>query len=237
MLASDDANPAFVGARNPDDALVVHFYNRPVEQPFESSKAGRPIYRDVIYVRIDVPGLKEMQVDIPARDDHQRRFPRQWAHFQQRTQGDAREVGTPLTEWPVLTRSQAEELRGLKFFTVESLANASDAAMQNIGMLGGMAVHTLRDKARAFLTAATNSALPQHQAQELAKANAEISMLKEQMAALAANVAKPAPAPQSVATSPTKPIPDVQPVVEQKKKRGRPSKAELAARAAQPAST
>lgn len=191
MLASDDANPEFVGAKNPDSALIVEFYTRPVQNNFESTKQGRPIFEDVIYVRINVPGLKEMAVDTVARSDHKQRFPLQWQHFMNKTQGDAREIGTPLAEWPILTRSQAEEFRGLKFFTVESIANAADSNVMNLGMIGGMSPHALRDKARAFLRAAKDSALPQQQAEELASAKQEIADLKATLERIAAKVDAP----------------------------------------------
>lgn len=231
MLASDDANPNFVGARNPDEALIVHFYTRPVQNIFKSSQKGQPVFEDVTYVKINVPGLKEMEVDTPARSDHQKRFPRQWQHFVNTTQGDAREIGLPVAEWPQLTRSQAEEFRAMKFFTVESVANASDLALNNLGMIGGMAPFVLREKARAYLQAAKDTALPQHQAEELAKRDAQILMLQEQMAALAGKVNA---APQ-VAASPQPPVTSqpavAAPVVA--RKRGRPSKADIAARTAQ----
>ena len=229
MLASDVNNPAFVGATDPAAALIAHFYIKPVHNIFLSSKKGKPVFEDVIYVKINVPGLKEMEVDTPARSDHQRRFPRQWQHFVDRTQGDSREVGLPVSEWPQLTRSQAEELRGMKFFTVESIANASDANVNALGMSGGMAPHVLRDKARAFLQAAADSALPQHQAEELAKRDAEITMLKEQMAQLASKInAAPQASPLSPASQATTPSP----AVAAPKRRGRPTNAEIAARKA-----
>lgn len=229
MLASDVANPEFVGARpDPDAALIAEFYIRPVQNIFQSSKQGRPIFEDIIYIKINVPGLKEMQVDTPARTDHQARFPRQYQHFINKTQGDAKEVGTPLTEWPVMTRSAAEEFRALKFYTVESIANASDSAITNLGMIGGMSPYTLRDKARAFLQAAINTALPQHQASELAKRDAEIAMLKEQMADIVSRIPAKGAAPQPVQVAiPTAPA---------ARKRGRPTNAELAARRAAGAS-
>ena len=90
MLASDVNNPEFMGSsNNPDAALIVHFYTRPVQNNFASSKEGRAIFEDVIYVKINVPGLKEMEVDTPARTDHKARFPLQWQHYMNRTQGDA----------------------------------------------------------------------------------------------------------------------------------------------------
>ena len=57
MLASDDANPQFVGAHNPDQVLHVEFYNKAVEVPYESSKAGRPVFKDMVYIRITTPGI------------------------------------------------------------------------------------------------------------------------------------------------------------------------------------
>lgn len=231
MLASDDANPAFTGAKNPDAALIVEFYMRPVQNNFASTEQGRPIYEDICYVRINVPGVKESQWDMPARSDHQQRFPMQYQHFINKTQGDAREIGTPLAEWPVLTRSQAEEFRAIKFYTVESIANASDSNINNLGMIGGMSPYALRDKARAFLHAARDSALPQKQAEELAKRDQEIQLLKDQFKQLAEQMAKPA-APVQV-SDPVIQSPTPQQTIA--KKRGRPSKADLAARAAQKA--
>lgn len=222
MLASDVANPEFAGATNPDAALVVEFYTRPVQNNFASSKQGRPIFEDITYVKINVPGLKDMAWDMPARSDHQRRFPLQWQHYVNRTQGDAKEIGTPIAEWPQLTRSQAEEFRALKFYTIESIANASDLNINALGMIGGMSPYVLREKARAFLKAAQESALPQHQAEELAKRDDEIKMLKEEMKRLAESIKAVAPQPAVVIAAPVLP----------KRGPGRPSKAEIAARKA-----
>lgn len=234
MLASDTNNTEFMGAvQNPDAALIVHFYVKPIQNIFASSKEGKPLYEDVTYVTINVPGLKDMQVDRPAYDTDKRRFPLQWQHFENRTKGDSREIGTPLSEWQQITRSQAEEFRGLKFFTVESLANAADANINSIGMIGGMAPYVLREKARAFLQAAKDSALPQHQAEELAKRDAEIAMLKEQMSIINSrlNAAPQASAPLQ-SNAPSMPAIAAPVVQEVKRKRGRPSKAEIEARAA-----
>jgi len=225
MLASDVANPEFAGAANPDAALVVEFYTRPVQNNFESSKKGHPIFEDITYIKINVPGLKDMAWDMPARSDHKARFPQQWQHYVNRTQGDAREIGTPVSEWPQLTRSQAEEFRALKFYTIEAIANASDLNINSLGMIGGMNPYVLREKARAFLKAAQDSALPQHQAEELAKRDAEILLLKEQMKQLAESIKAVAPQPAAVV------LPQA-PVMPVKRGPGRPSNAEIAARKA-----
>jgi len=59
--------------------------------------------------------------------------------------------------------------------TVESIANASDLQLQRIGMIAGMSPHAFRDKARAFLNLATESA-------EAAKREEEINALKQELA-------------------------------------------------------
>lgn len=169
MLASDAQNPQFTGAHNPDDTLSVQFYSRPIQNIYKSleGQEGRPIYDNVVYVKIWTPGNSLNIIDTPAREDHKARFPRQWAHYQNSHSGDARELGTPLEMWPQINAAQAEELKALKFRTVEHLANASDLNINNIGMVGGMAPHMLRTRAQAFLAAAQDSAVPQKQAEEI----------------------------------------------------------------------
>jgi hypothetical protein len=78
MLASDDANTSFVGAKNPDSALTVVFYKRPVKQVFRSVQEGIPVHDSVDYVRIHTPGDQLNVIDTPAREDHKRRFPLPW---------------------------------------------------------------------------------------------------------------------------------------------------------------
>lgn len=172
MLASDLNNPEFAGAVNPDMRLACKFYSKPVRQAYASEQEGRPIYSDVDYVQIFVPGDSTTVIDTPVRDDHKRRFPLQWAHYQNRHGTDAREVGTPLDKWPRITPAQAEELRALKFYTVENVANASDANLQRIGMIAGMSPFAFREAAMRFLRVAKDDAAVA-QATEAAKAAEE----------------------------------------------------------------
>ena len=98
-------------------------------------------------------------------------------------------MGTPITEWARITPSQADELRGLKFPTVESIAGASDAQLQTIGMIAGQSAFTFRDDAKRFLLVAEAAAklteADKKQAEADAKlnaANAEIALQREQHA-------------------------------------------------------
>jgi hypothetical protein len=157
-----------------DSRLQVRFYKRSVHQEQESIDAGRPIYKDFDFVHICVAGDTLTEIDTYALNSHKQRFPIQWANYMNR-QGahDEEIVGTPLSEWPLVSKSQAEELRGMKFHTVESIANASDLQLQRMGMAAGMSPYAFRDKAKAFLNLATTAA-------ETDKREQEINALKEE---------------------------------------------------------
>lgn len=169
LLASDDNNPDFMGAKNPDGALAVRFYVAPLKNEWESEKAGRPIYRDVEMIEIMVPGDSTSIINQMVREDHKARFPLQWAHFMNKHGGDSREVGTPLSQWPRLSQSQVEELRGIKIYTVENVASMSDINLQKIGMIAGMNPHAFREHAARFLKLANDDSLA-NAAEERAKA-------------------------------------------------------------------
>ena len=169
--------------RGADENLYAEFYIKPVKQNFASEEAGRPIFADVVYVKIMTPSDQLTQIDTIAREDHKARFPRQWMYFQNKQAGQQQVIGTPVGEWPQLTASAAEELRALKFFTVELIANANDSQLQKIGMIAGMSPHSLREKARAFLNLANDSA-------EEAKREAELQALRDENERLKAETDK-----------------------------------------------
>lgn len=169
--------------RGADDNLYVEFYSKPVKQEFKSQEAGRPIFEDVLYVKIHTPSDQLTIIDTIARDDHKARFPRQWAHFQNTHAEKAPIIGTPLSEWPLLTAAQAEELKAFKFYTVELLAAANDQQLQKIGMVAGISGYSLRDKAKSFLNLATQSA-------EESKRDEEMKKLREENATKDAEIAK-----------------------------------------------
>jgi hypothetical protein len=185
-----------------DARLAVQFYKKSMRQEDASIEAGRPIFKEFDFVRIMIPGDNLTEIDTYAQESHKQRFPRQWAHYQNQVAGQEDVVGTPLDQWPLITRSQAEELRGLKFHTVESIAECSDQQLQRIGMVAGMSPHNFRLKAKAFLNLANESAevaqreselqaLKEENAKIKAETDAKLSKMQEQMEALLAAVAKP----------------------------------------------
>jgi hypothetical protein len=187
-----------------DSRLAVQFYKKAIKQEDESNEAGRPIFKEFDFVKIMVPGDNLTEIDTYARDSHKARFPKQWAHYQNQTAGHEDIIGTPIEQWPQVTRGQAEELRGLKFPTVESIAFCSDQQLQRIGMAAGMSPHNFREKAKAFLNLASDSAEVAQRQEELqalrqendkikAETEAKLAAMQEQMSAILAAVAEKTP--------------------------------------------
>lgn len=196
MLPSDEGNA--------DSRLAVTFYKRSVKQEDESIAAGRPIFKEFDFVRICVPGDNLTEIDTYANESHKQRFPRQWAHYQNQVGNQEQIIGTPIEQWPLVTRSQAEELKGIKFRTVEDVANCSDQQLQRIGMIAGMSPHSFREKAKAFLNLANDSAEISQREAELqalreendkikAETEAKLAAMQEQMSAILAAVAEKTP--------------------------------------------
>jgi hypothetical protein len=97
----------------------------------ESNAANRPIYKDVPYIEIMIPGDKHNTVVEPVWEQHMQRFPELWAQFKR---GEEQQVkGTPLKAAPFLTPSHVAELNHLKIMTVEQLADLSDSALNFLG--------------------------------------------------------------------------------------------------------
>lgn len=178
----------------PDSRLAVRFYSHEMINHYQSNIDGRPISYMADFVRIEVPGDRNTIIDTFVNEDHKRRFPLQWAQYlNEKAEGKISDdvQGTLLRDWQILTPAIANELKHFKFYTVEQVAGASDEQIQTLGMIAGMSPFALRDKAKAFINQAKDSSFVQMQAEELSKRDAEIELLKKQMAELMANQDKP----------------------------------------------
>lgn len=185
--------------RNADSQLAVRFYKRPVEIKDETLAQGRPIFKEMDFITIMTPGDQLNIIDTIAEERHKRRFPLHWADYQNKTGNHEGFTGTPLSEWPLLTMGQAEELKGIKFYTVEAVANCGDQQLQRIGMIAGMSPYAFRDKAKAFLSVANQTAdiskreeevtqLREENAKIRSETDAKLAAMQEQMTALLAAV-------------------------------------------------
>jgi hypothetical protein len=130
--------------KNYDKALHVRFHLHPCLQQDATASAGRPQYKDKVYIEIISPGDPKSVVDRPMHEQDKYRFPERWRAFEA-GHGDVME-GTPLAAWGLVTPSQIEELAYFRVRTVEQLASLSDSGAQNIGP-----ILKLREAARDFV--------------------------------------------------------------------------------------
>lgn len=171
-----------------NSSLVVRFYERPVLQEYESDVEGRPIHKMRDFCEVVIPGVVPNKIDTFANEEHKRRWPDLWERYLRAKERGETEgyVGTLLSDWPLLNAAIALELKHYHFHTVEQIAAASDQQIEGIGMCAGMAPHSLRDKAKAYLAKAKDGAESTHMVTELAKRDQQIADLTEMVQRLAA---------------------------------------------------
>lgn len=174
-------------AHGDDRALIVGFLMQPVRQGAKSEKAGRDIYEDVPYIWIRFAGDRTREIKRPVRFEpgpngelpDPERFSRQWDVFQKQ-KAEVHE-GTPIEQWPQVSRSTALNLKGVNVHTVEHLAAVSDTLLHNLGHGG----RELRDKAIAWLKAAQDSAALMASEGRQKQLEDDNALLKQQVADLA----------------------------------------------------
>lgn len=153
------------------DACIPLFEMKAEEDKQASLQEGRPIYREVPYVTILVPGDKD-QIVRRVRDADKERWPTQWAAFEARQEQVTE--GTPLDQWPQLSVSRIAELRALNILTVEALADVADSSLHKLGP----GARDLKEKAKRFLSAASGVS------SEIEKFKERIEKLEEENARL-----------------------------------------------------
>lgn len=130
-----------------DSGLYVEFENYPIHMEALSAEEGRPIYHEFEYIKIQPLGQNKTVVFRRVEEDDKFRFAQKYAQF--KNQQAQTSEGTPVTEWAIITKSQALEFKGMGVHTIEDVSNLSDQAIMQF--LGG---HKLREQARAFLAQA-----------------------------------------------------------------------------------
>lgn len=165
-----------------DDGLFVEFYIDAVPHAAESEKQGRPIFHDVEHVKIIVPGDNKTEIVRQATDEDRERFGRIYEAF--RKSGEKAVVGTPIEEWPALGKSDAKELKGVGFRTVEQLASVNDATKATMApeLRGRVA------QAQAYLAQAQSLSAVERYAAENERMRGEVARLESEVARLASDL-------------------------------------------------
>jgi len=162
-----------------EDRVFVEFYTDAVELKYRSEEEGRPIFEDRAHIRITVPGDQTNQIERVATELDKQKYPKAWERFQRSESGA--QTGTPLEQWPQITRSQLKEAKYFEVHTVEQMAQLSDSHITRLGM----GFQELRTKAAAYLQAAAGTANATKEAAEKERMQRQIDDLKAQIAALA----------------------------------------------------
>lgn len=178
QLAEYDVDPAtFQNPHMEDNRVYAVFFSGVMKDDAASLDQGRPIFKDTEFVRIVAPGDKTNIVVRPARDSDRQRFPRQYAAFKR---GESEQViGTPLAQWSLISRAQAEEFRAVGVLTVEHLADLRDDIKMKFP--GAM---QLSQRAKDWIAASADSAVLSKLRAEREEQDERIAEMEKQIADL-----------------------------------------------------
>lgn len=161
------------------EQTVVIFYYESVLDQTESRRQGRPIRTREVFCKSYQPGEERLQENVrPATDDLKRRYPRQWAAFEQNRAYVP--DGTPIDYLFPANPEIPAMLRYHGFHTCELLAKATPLAIESIGM--GM--QDWISKAKRYLED-SKKGVDHHALKELEERHArELKVLQNQIADL-----------------------------------------------------
>lgn len=162
-----------------EKGLLVKFYLRSTQNPAKSAEAGRPIFEEVEYVTIMVPGDRDNVIDRPIQESDVQRFRGAYMRFKQGA--EIQSPGTPLAAWPGITRAQVDELKYFNVETVEQLASMGDEPAQKFA-----GINELRRRAKAFLEASEDNAKVEKMEYELQQRDEKIALLEARLEQLEA---------------------------------------------------
>lgn len=174
-----------------ENDVAVGFAYVPKPDKTGTAKAGYPVFKDMEYVHIKVPGDEKADYFQPATDEHKARFPNAYAAFKSSTAEHKAISGMPIEQWAQVTRAQAMTFKAASIPTVEALAAVHDG---NIGKLGHGG-REWRAKAQAFLAQAKEGAKDMALVAENNKLREMIEGLQQQINALGGS--KPAEKPDA----------------------------------------
>jgi hypothetical protein len=156
----------------------------PEHQPAASASAGRQIFKDVVYVRIQPPGERLNIIDRPATESDAKRWPLQWAAFKQ----NQMQVpdGTPIEQLYPDKPAIAATLRAYGVHTIEMCAELSGNAIDNVGM----GCQTYVNDARKYIEISNKGVSSTEMRREIEKRDREIARLKDNIGVLQGQVDK-----------------------------------------------
>lgn len=163
--------------------MLSRFFLHPVKDGPESEKAGHPVFKDVVYLELIIPGAIDDTTQRRATDADKETYAEAWAKFEAGTSDQI--TGWRIEQWAALSPAEVQTLKASKFLTVESIAEASDHQVQ--AFMGGV---QMRAKARAALAQAKDSGASERFAAEVTDLKDEIKRLQDENARLAEQISE-----------------------------------------------
>jgi len=157
MSLKEETGKILKNIENPDGGGYLVIF-RDVE--WENPETGKLETRCIIEKHLD----KLTKPSGWAREEHFQQYPKQYALYKEKKRLE--EGGKALKWLPEITPSEVERCQLNKIYTIESLAEASDDAMIEVGK------EELRDRAKAFLSGETEKDL------EIAELKAKLKELE-----------------------------------------------------------
>lgn len=143
---------------------------------------GRPIYEEVEWIRIMIPGDRDRIIERPANAVDKRRFADRYEMWKKNTQGEGA-IGTPISELPFINSAQREEFRHFGVHTAEQLVGMSDAVAGKF-----LGINQLKERTKRYIEAASGKAQAEIINSELKARDAKIDDLMATVAALQAKL-------------------------------------------------
>jgi hypothetical protein len=169
----------FTRPRAGDEKLAVRFFTKAAQDGEQSALQGRPIFKEVDYIQIVVPGDRTSTVVRPVSEQDKGRFLQQYEHWK-KTKEEEMLMGTPLEAWGIMTVAQIEEYRYFGIRTIDQMATLRDDVCQKI-----MGAVQLKQRAVAFLEVAKSEAPMKTVQAELVKRDEQIATLTKAVEAQA----------------------------------------------------
>jgi hypothetical protein len=178
VIKSDVPVAIEIDARPQTSGEIVVFYKRVKEEKERSLREGRPIFKEVIHMKI-IQGADSLLVwDQPVRPQDKEKYAAQWERWNRTNEN--RIPGTPIEAWPVLSDTQKASIKALNIWTIEQFAALPDSAGMRI-----MGFNELRKKAQFFVEGIKDAELMN---QVRAEADEKLKAQQAQIDALMAQV-------------------------------------------------
>jgi hypothetical protein len=182
------------------DGSALRMWRDTSKNEFLSEREGRPMYDDVIYVEVISPGSRDSTpvfelIRYPNEQSVNKEplFGIKYQELKSYVESfikddevDSALSGTPLKQWPEISRTMISTLRAQNIYTVDALAALPDTKLSVVGPDG----RTWRTKAQAYIEAAKGSAHATKLAADLERAQEDIKARDEEIKELSARLTR-----------------------------------------------